>query len=230
MECRTPLKSDLYFQYIGNVAHMLFSWILCAFTPLTTEEFALLIATHDYNLSQRKPINESTGLNQLHDADRNSYETLQLDDFLQPYKPIDLEGDLRRLFGPLIQIKDVGQYHNPSEEYLAAHKHWINEFSKSSPEWQFSHLTSGDSYNGQLRVDLCHQTVKDHFLKDPTSSMLQKSILSLLKFALGISIKQYQMILIRSLWFHRKGGGGAGRYHYITWRMEQLKKLQDSIV
>jgi hypothetical protein len=79
---------------------LIWSWIIFAFRPLSIEELSTALAVHQ--LIQSK----------------DQFPPPELSDFV----PVDLEGDLQRMFGPLIQIsnsnRDVRLIHQTVREHF----------------------------------------------------------------------------------------------------------------
>lgn len=123
----------------GPRAKMFLSWILCAFRPFTVQEFGLAIARYGYDNAMREKLKRVKQLDRAGkplgrwDPD-NPLDSTNLVEF---YEPIDVEGDISRMFGPLLIIE-------PDIQYGDAPNHRL---------WS--------------RIKLCHLSVRDHFLLRP---------------------------------------------------------------
>ncbi|EXJ76784.1 uncharacterized protein A1O5_01292 [Cladophialophora psammophila CBS 110553] len=115
--------SDIYDQIWSRVAsaeegraRMIFSWLLCAIRPFTLIELGIAIATYDYNKWHQQHEGTKFRLNiaghetTRHIQDKNGlltkippFHRARFEGYI-PFMPLDLEGDLNRLFGPLVKI------------------------------------------------------------------------------------------------------------------------------
>lgn len=117
--------SEIYRQIWARIEHdrlteakMIFSWLLCTLRPLTMMELSLAIATHrqhavwnDQRRNQTKvDVDMWDSPTNSHGGGGGAWHPLSIKNRLRidPYMPIDLEGDLRRSFGPLVQISGEG--------------------------------------------------------------------------------------------------------------------------
>lgn len=91
----------------GERAELIMEWLVCAFRPLTIEEFKMAIAWQEL----------------AHENVASISDGLQLRGLLEELAPGDLPGDLQRLFGPLIHISDseVQLSHQTVKEWLLRH-------------------------------------------------------------------------------------------------------------
>lgn len=143
-------------------ARLLFSWILCAFRSLSVSEFTTGIATYDYNIAMQEKFKRSGS------SITDVQNPLLAENNLQNYIPLDLKGDLHRLFGPLIQINsedaDADTDVDPSSSVLF--EDVMDRDDWGSLAGDYSTLVN-DLRDKAMRVKLCHQSAKDHFLRDP---------------------------------------------------------------
>ncbi|KAJ4354479.1 uncharacterized protein N0V89_006216 [Didymosphaeria variabile] len=123
------LWSEIPEEHKGR-AKLIFSWVLCSFRPLTVKELGLGLAKFDITEVKQAIYRRTSAWQEDNPLDETSC--------LDYYLPMDLEGDLARLFGPLVHIEGASE--------------------------TLSNITDGYS---SCRVKLCHQTVKDHFINEP---------------------------------------------------------------
>lgn len=137
-------------------ARMIFSWILCAFRPFTIEELSIAIAKYEYDKSMQARFQSCSRMTDKQYRLTAEY-LLDPQNNMESYRPIDLGGDLARLFGPLIHIEGT-----------------INEMDGQS--------NSNMHRRYSPHVLLCHQTVKEYFINrsdfiDTGKTHLQMAIL-----------------------------------------------------
>jgi hypothetical protein len=244
-------------------AKMIFSWLLCTVRPLAMMELSVAIATctqHTaWNDQRRKTTKGRIGMSEPKSTSHgNRWQPLSNSNLLRidPYIPMDLEGDLKRMFGPLIHIHGPGikndddfmplddgrppasvgpKTREAQDKALDSDSgsgsgsglgsDWNNGSSAASNaagssdapgqhegdafrEWKHD-LTMNDANIELLRrrmehripnnfsirgmepsVSLCHQTVKEHFTKDPSflnmPQVICKSQNSVLVFRMGL--------------------------------------------
>jgi hypothetical protein len=182
-------------------AKMIFSWLLCAFRPLSMTELDTAIATHEFHAAcKTKDVAGLLNVTSRHDVFHPLSKLYQSQ--IEPFRSLDLKGDLERLFGPLIHIEKEKSYiekfgnsldaeglNIALEQLLESKLQDITDtrdlryanLPRSSGQSSYvvpptpritSGLRSPSAFSmvqeESPRVNLCHQTVKEHFLNDPS--------------------------------------------------------------
>ncbi len=177
-------------------ASMIFSWLLCAFRPFRVSELELVLATHDYQQAsyQGHENVESVSCCTIGTSKARAWYPLSKEnqERLAPYVSLDLVGDLGRLFSPLIHISTANNENtNKTEPTLTVQDTASNDsevdaarrIAEGRLPWEVTTVAGRtgyylpdpsshgyfsimpDAYN--MRINICHQTVKEHFLMDP---------------------------------------------------------------